>query len=448
MINLEDEERKMYSQNGEDGITIKLIQLLNYSEDSLKYYVEFGAEDGSQCNTRILREMLKWGGLLMDGSNENLYINLRKEFITKENIISLFQKYNIPINFNLLSIDIDYNDFYCLMEILTVYEPDIIICEYNSSHLPHEDKIVIYNPNAVWDGTNYFGASLLSLKKLANSYGYSLVHCDSIGINAFFVKTKLLIEKNINIKNCDDIEKLYKTPKYNTGINGGHKQDYWNRKYISYDEVIQNNKQNKILNKIVNLKNILYINLATRPDRKTHIESELKKLNFIGTRFDALTHPVYAARGCALSHTACLQMALDNKWNHILVLEDDAEFLNPELFLTQLNKFLQRHSTWDVLILAGNNVGPYEIIDETCVKISKCLTTTAYLVNEQYIPKLLNNFQESLDKFTHIDRWWNNLQVKDNWMMLTPLTVIQKTSYSDIENKVIDYTDFMLKLAK
>ena len=99
---------------------IKILQiLLNYSENSLKYYVEFGAEDGTQCNTRILREMLKWGGLLMDGANENLYINLRKEFITKENIISLFQKYNIPINFNLLSIDIDYNDFYCLMEILT-----------------------------------------------------------------------------------------------------------------------------------------------------------------------------------------------------------------------------------------------------------------------------------------------------------------------------------------
>ncbi len=206
-----------------------------------------------------------------------------------------------------------------------------------------------------------------------------------------------------------------------------------------------------MLNKLEDIKNILYINLATRLDRKTHIESELKKLNFNGTRFDALTHPDYAARGCALSHTACLQMALDNKWDHILVLEDDAEFLNPQLFLTQLNKFLQRHNnlnSWDVLILAGNNVGPYEIIDETCVKISKCLTTTAYLVNGHYIPKLLNNFQESLDKFTHIDTWWNNLQEKDNWMMLTPLTVIQKTSHSDIENKVIDYSDFMLKLAK
>jgi hypothetical protein len=206
-----------------------------------------------------------------------------------------------------------------------------------------------------------------------------------------------------------------------------------------------------MLTKLEDIKNILYINLATRPDRKTHIEFQLKKLNFTGTRFDALTHPVYAARGCALSHTACLQMALDQKWTHILVLEDDAEFLNPELFLIQLNKFLQRHSnfnSWDVLILAGNNIGPYEIIDETCVKISKCLSAAAYLVNGHYISKLLDNFKESLDKYTHIDRWWINLQEKDNWMMLTPLTVTQKIDYSDIENRVIDYTDCMLKLVK
>tara|TARA_Y100001935_G_C17281180_1_gene497571 strand:- start:1118 stop:1249 length:132 start_codon:yes stop_codon:yes gene_type:complete len=43
----------------------------------------------------------------MDGGNENDAINLKKEFITAENINELFEKYNVPESFDLLSIDID-----------------------------------------------------------------------------------------------------------------------------------------------------------------------------------------------------------------------------------------------------------------------------------------------------------------------------------------------------
>jgi hypothetical protein len=67
----------------------------------------------------------------------------------------------VPREFYLLSLDIYYNDFDILSEILKVYQPGIIICEYNASHLPTEDRIVQYSPLARWDVTNYFGASLL-----------------------------------------------------------------------------------------------------------------------------------------------------------------------------------------------------------------------------------------------------------------------------------------------
>ena len=91
-INLKNFERKIYSQNGEDGITMKLIELI-YDDCFQKFYVEFGVENGNECNTKILRENYNWIGLQMDGNNENISINLRKEFITKENIIDLFTKY-------------------------------------------------------------------------------------------------------------------------------------------------------------------------------------------------------------------------------------------------------------------------------------------------------------------------------------------------------------------
>ena len=127
-INLSYFERKQFSQNGEDGITEKLIELIYNGNNNNKFFVEFGVENGLECNTRILREKYKWKGLQMDGSYENSEINLRKEWISKENIIGLFKKYNVPKNINLLSVDIDFNDFYCLKEILSVYTCDIIIC--------------------------------------------------------------------------------------------------------------------------------------------------------------------------------------------------------------------------------------------------------------------------------------------------------------------------------
>lgn len=231
-------EKKIYSQNGEDGITMILLDLIYNKDNKNKYYVEFGVQDGNECNTRILREKYNWTGLLMDGSFENKNINLQKEFINKENVLELFKKYNVPQNINLLCIDIDFNDFYCLKEILSTYKCDIIICEYNASHLPNQDKIVIYNKNQMWDGTNYFGVSLLSLYKLAKKYNYSLVCCNSNGVNSFFVHNDIIKNKNLVFKNIGDIEKIYRKPAYNCGEDGGHPKDHLNRPYICFEDAI------------------------------------------------------------------------------------------------------------------------------------------------------------------------------------------------------------------
>jgi hypothetical protein len=236
LINLNEYEEKIYSQNGEDGITQKLIELLYGNDKNNKYYVEFGVENGMECNTRILREKYNWTGLLMDGNNENTNINLQKEFLTKENIINLFKKYYVPKYINLLCVDIDFNDFYLTNQILKEYECDIIIVEYNASHLVDEDKIIIYNPTQMWDYTNYYGASLLSYTKLLNKYNYTLVYCNKNGVNAFFVNNKLI--NKLNIINIGDINKIYRPANYSNGPNGGHPQDTLNRKYLTYEEAI------------------------------------------------------------------------------------------------------------------------------------------------------------------------------------------------------------------
>ena len=75
-------EKRIFSQNGEDGITMKLLELIYNGNNDNKFYVEFGVENGMECNTRILREKYNWKGLQMDGNNESNNINLQKEFIT------------------------------------------------------------------------------------------------------------------------------------------------------------------------------------------------------------------------------------------------------------------------------------------------------------------------------------------------------------------------------
>lgn len=239
-MDLEIYERKVFSQNGEDGVTVKLIDMIYGEFNKFRNFVEFGVQDGVECNTRILREQFGWKGLSMDGSNENKKIFLKKEFVTKENIVSLFKKYNVPEKIDLLSVDIDFNDFYVLKEILKNYTCDIIICEYNSSHLANEDKIIIYKWDGCWDGSNYFGASLLSLEKLANKYNYSLVYCDKRGVNCFFVHNDKIKGKNLQFKNFGCIEKIYRPPDYgcyNTP-GEGHPQDKLNRKYITFEQAI------------------------------------------------------------------------------------------------------------------------------------------------------------------------------------------------------------------
>jgi hypothetical protein len=85
----------------------------------LPFFVEFGVEDGSECNTRHLREgPRQWNGITMDGSHENQDLNLFKRFVSAENVNALFQSLGVPRDPAVLSIDLDMNDFHVWRSIL------------------------------------------------------------------------------------------------------------------------------------------------------------------------------------------------------------------------------------------------------------------------------------------------------------------------------------------
>ena len=82
----------------------------------------------------------------------------RLVLITAENITQLFDKYHVPYDLDLLSIDIDYNDFYVWKALDEKYQPAVVVIEYNATHFPSEDKVAKYHPYFAGDGTNYYGA--------------------------------------------------------------------------------------------------------------------------------------------------------------------------------------------------------------------------------------------------------------------------------------------------
>lgn len=212
-----------------------------------------------------------------------------------------------------------------------------------------------------------------------------------------------------------------------------------------------------MIHSISDIQHVFYINLEHRVDRKFYVENQLKNIGIQNAeRFNAIKLK-NGALGCSMSHLKCLETAKKQKWDHILIVEDDITFLDPSLFVKQFNQFLSIHKVWDVVLIGGNNVPPYQSIDSTCVKVSKCQTTTGYIVRSHYYDYLIENFRNGINHLLRepdnhviyaIDKYWFSLQQQHLWYLIIPLTVTQRDDYSDIEKRPTSYTRVMTDLDK
>lgn len=203
-LELQDNEFRVFSQWGEDGI---IQMLLKHIEISNKIFIEFGVENYTESNTRFLLQNDNWAGLVIDGSNENInyikqdYIywqhNLKAvaAFIDRDNINKLISENGIQGEIGILSIDIDGNDYW-VWKAIEVVSPAIAIVEYNSKFGKDKAVTIPYDPSFVRSKAHYSmlyaGASLKALYNLGKIKGYSFVGCNSAGNNAFFVRQDLL----------------------------------------------------------------------------------------------------------------------------------------------------------------------------------------------------------------------------------------------------------------
>ena len=210
---------KIYSQNEEDGIILYIFKHIGVKT---KKFIEIGSESGLECNTTNILKYFNWSGVQIEG-NKDLHdkakIQLKKILrekiknvklvnllVTKENINKIIKK-NLKKEVDLLSIDIDGNDFWIWKEIKCI-NPRLVVIEYNSFFGSRISCTIPYNPKFIWNHKNkksYYGASLKALEKLGKKKKYTLVGVDINGVNALFVRNDLAKKINLKLKNSEDV---------------------------------------------------------------------------------------------------------------------------------------------------------------------------------------------------------------------------------------------------
>jgi hypothetical protein len=191
-----DYRRPYHSQNGEDGVLEYILYKLPVRDH---WCVEFGAWDGVHLsNTYFLLSKWNYRAVMIEGVRERYeeLLTLQKKhdrmicihrfvaFEGEDTLDNILRETPIPGDFDLLSIDIDADDYHIFRSI-NAYRPKVVIIEINIKDKPDIRK-VNRTGSPVVHGVS--GTSILSMTELAREKGYSLVA--NIACNAVYVRNE------------------------------------------------------------------------------------------------------------------------------------------------------------------------------------------------------------------------------------------------------------------
>ena len=192
------------SQNEEDGITLALAKL---AASSRKRFIELGAGPNGG-NSGFLAANCGWTGLMVDGSEARAArlvkrfsrygVHVTSTWITRDNVNDLVRDHDLAGEVDLLSLDIDGNDYW-VWRALDVCSPRIVILEFNAAFGPDRAVTVQYDPAfaraAFKDVTrNFYGASLSAFEQLGREKGYRLVMGEPRGVNVYLLRNDVAPE--------------------------------------------------------------------------------------------------------------------------------------------------------------------------------------------------------------------------------------------------------------
>ncbi len=183
--------RSVTSQGGEDGIIEKILEIIGTTD---LWCVEFGSWDGKYLsNTYNLIANKGYSVVLIEGDpkccrvlHENfksnpkvIPVNAFVGFNPDDCLDRILEKTPIPQDFDVLSVDIDGNDYH-VWDAIKKYTPKLVVIEFNPTVPP---SVQFVQPR---DMRITQGSGLLSLMQLGRQKEYELIAVESA--NAFFIK--------------------------------------------------------------------------------------------------------------------------------------------------------------------------------------------------------------------------------------------------------------------
>ena len=172
--------RDVYSQTGEDGIVAKALSLLPQRD---KWCVEFGAWDGKHLsNTYRLVEEEQYRVVLIEGDeskhrslcasypfqDRGIFVKSFVGWTEQDGLDSILAKTSIPADFDLLSIDIDGNDYH-VWAAVKKYRPKLVLIEFNPTATNRIDYVQPADPSCNQS------SSPAALVRLGKEKGYELI---------------------------------------------------------------------------------------------------------------------------------------------------------------------------------------------------------------------------------------------------------------------------------
>lgn len=190
----ESSKLNIHSQHGEDGILLKIFDLIGIKH---RYAVECGALNGVHLsNTRHFIVDHNWRALLIEAdptafeklcknyadNAQVICLNSFIDFSGVNTIDTIFAAKNVPIDLDLFVLDIDGNEYH-IWDSMNKFRPRVMIIEFNQT-IPND--ILFIQPR---DMKVQQGSSLRALNELAKSKNYQLVAATDC--NAFFVANEI-----------------------------------------------------------------------------------------------------------------------------------------------------------------------------------------------------------------------------------------------------------------
>ena len=199
IVGLNKYSRQQYSQYGEDGMIQEALESVGSPRNG--FFVDVGSWDGIYLSNvyRLILES-NFSGVCIEANTEKFKelqdnmknykvdcLNSKVSLSTNNSLTTLLKQTGCPVDFDLLSIDIDGNDFW-IWKSLEEYKPKVVIIEYNSNHngsyvMPYDEDYVHLN------NINFYGATPPALNKLAVHLGYDLVGINQV--NVVFVRSDI-----------------------------------------------------------------------------------------------------------------------------------------------------------------------------------------------------------------------------------------------------------------